>query len=127
VRAWRRRAGWLIITAMAGLALSTVVAGSDMSRRLAERGPPTLLVGTLFTIVSPPALLIAAVRGRPLRQPACRFGHGLKMVAASVVVFPVGLALAPFYPQHLPAVWMDGLVDAVQEDYCSRPITTVLP
>jgi hypothetical protein len=27
----------------------------------------------------------------------------------------------------LPDAWMDGIVDAAQEDYCSRPLTSLLP
>lgn len=122
------RWAWLSIAALVvGLALYAGAGASDLSRRLAERGPSTLLVGTLFTVISPPSLVVAAVRGQSLRQPACRFGHGLKMVAASVVVLPAGLALAPLHLRRLPGAWLDGLVDALQEDYCSRPIAAVFP
>lgn len=53
--------------------------------------------------------------------------HGLKMIAAGALLLPAGLLLAPFDWQRLPAGWMDGVVDAFQEDYCTRPATTVLP
>jgi hypothetical protein len=127
LRAKRSRAVWLAAITLAVFACCTGLAAPDTSRRLAERGPPTLVVGALFTLAAPPALLIAMVRGQPLRLAACRLEHGLIMVGASVVVLPTGLLLAPFHWQRLPGAWMDGVVDAVQEDYCSRPVTTVLP
>jgi hypothetical protein len=126
----RSRARWvaLVIAALvAGLALYPGVATSDLSRRLAERGPSTLIVGALFAVSAPPALLIEALRGQSLRLSACRLGHGLTMLGASAVVLPASLILAPLYWRHLPGAWLDGVVDAVQEDYCTRPLTAVLP
>ena len=127
MRAGGRWRGLWIVTLVAVLALGSVGVSSDMSRRLAERGPSTLLVGALFAVVSPPSMVVAAVRGHSLRQPACRFGHGLKMLIAGAVLLPVGLMLSPLHVHRLPAAWLDGVVDAVQEDYCTRPLTTVLP
>ena len=124
----RRR--WPIAVALvlvAGLACSPTVVGTNVSRRVAERGPSALLVGALFTIASPPGLVMAAVKGRPLRQPACRLEHGLAMLAASPIVVPAGVVLAPFHPHGARALWFDGVVDAFQEDYCSRPVTSLLP
>src|SRR5438309_615217 len=106
----------VVIVAVTALAFFPGVAASDTVRRLAERGPPTLIVGTLFALGSPPALLLAVVRGHPLRLSACRLGHGLKMIGASAVVLPAGLLLAPLAWQRLPGAWLDGVVDAVQED-----------
>jgi len=126
----RSRARWvalLIAVVVAALALYRGAASSDLSRRLAERGPSALLVGTLFAVSAPPALVIEAVRGQSLRLSACRLEHGLAMLGASVVVLPAGLILAPLHWQRLPGTWLDGVVDAVQEDYCTRPLTAVLP
>ena len=77
--------------------------------------------------MSPPSMLIGAVRGRSIRLQACRFGHGLKMVGSGAILLPAGLLVAPLHYRTLPAAWMDGVVDAAQEDYCSRPITSVFP
>ena len=123
----RSRAALLAAIAVVGVAFCTGLAASDTSRRLAERGPPTLVVGMLFTVSAPPALLLGAVRGQPLRLAACRLEHGLIMVGASALVLPAGLLLAPLHWERLPGAWMDGVVDAVQEDYCSRPVSAVLP
>ena len=35
--------------------------------------------------------------------------------------------LAPFAAGALPGAWMDGIVDAMQEDYCTRPVASVMP
>jgi hypothetical protein len=107
-------------------ALPSEAAATDATRRLAERGPSTLVVGTLFTVSSPLSLLLAAVRGGA-RVPACRLGHGVKMLVAGTLTAPVGLLLSPFYFRSVPAAWMDGVVDAMQEDYCSRPFAAILP
>lgn len=126
----RSRARWvaLVIAALvAALALYPGGASSDQSRRLAERGPSTLVVGALFAVTAPPALVIAAWRGQSLRLSACRLGHGLTMLGASAVVLPAGLILAPLHWRRLPGAWLDGVVDAVQEDYCTRPVTAILP
>jgi hypothetical protein len=96
-------------------------------QRLAERGPATPLVGTMFTIASPPAMLLNAVRGGPVRPSACRFGHGLKMIVVGAPALPLGLLVSPFDLDRLPDAWMDGVVDAMQEDYCTRPAGAVLP
>ncbi|GIW40969.1 MAG: hypothetical protein KatS3mg076_1546 [Candidatus Binatia bacterium] len=112
---------------LASLVVAATSWAQDWSRRLAERGPATLVVGAVFTVASPPAILWGAVRGRPVRLAACRLGHGLKMLAASVVVLPAGLLVSPFHYRRLPSAWMDALVDSMQEDYCSRPLTSVLP
>jgi hypothetical protein len=102
-------------------------ASSSASERLAQRGPPTLAVGTLFTVSSPFAMLAGAFRGGRVAVHACRFGHGLKMIVAGAVLLPAGLLAAPFHPEGLPGGWMDGVVDAFQEDYCTRPLTSVYP
>ena len=112
--------------------LTTVVScqavpGSDVARRVAERGPSALIVGAIFLIASPPGVAIGAYRGQPVDLQLCRLGHGLEMIAASVVTVPAGVVLAPFYWRSIPASWLDGIVDAFQEDYCTRPVTSVLP
>jgi hypothetical protein len=123
---WRRRRLCL------GVAVALVVAvaaarGHAAVRRVAERGPPTLVVGGLFTLASPPVMLVRALRRQSIRLPACRLGHGVKMLAAGTVLLPAGLVLAPFAAAVLPGAWMDGIVDAMQEDYCTRPVSSVLP
>lgn len=102
-------------------------ASATSSQRLAERGPATLVVGTLFTLTSPPALFFGRLRGQPVQLHACRLGHGLKMLAAGSVLLPAGLLVAPFDYERLPDGWMDGVVDAFQEDYCTRPVGSIFP
>jgi len=117
-----------ILAVAAGVAVALAAArGEAAIRRLAERGPPTLAVGALFTIAGPPLIVADAVRGRSARLHACWLGHGLEMLAASTVLLPAGLLLAPFHHRTVPGAWMDGIVDAFQEDYCTRPWTTVMP
>ena len=106
---------------------ATVARGEAAVRRLAERGPPTFLVGGIFTLMSPPRIVVNGLRRRSIRLPACQLGHGVEMLVAGTVLLPAGLVLAPFVPQNLPGAWMDGLVDAMQEDYCTRPLASVLP
>jgi hypothetical protein len=101
--------------------------GATVVQTIAERGPSTLVVGTAFAVASPPVFVIDATRGRLSSLQACRFGHGLKMIVAGAVLLPAGLLATPFAPARLPDAWMDGVVDAFQEDYCTRPLTSVLP
>lgn len=122
-RMWRR----LFAVAVAVVIASTAARGHAAVRRLAERGPPTLVVGGLFTLISPPVILVHALRRQSVWLPACRLGHGVKMLVAGTVLLPAGLLLAPFEARALPGAWMDGLVDALQEDYCTRPLVSVLP
>ncbi len=103
------------------------VTGGDVARRVAERGPSALIVGAIFLIASPPGAAISAYRRQPVDLQLCRLGHGLEMIAASVVTVPAGVVLAPFYWRSIPGSWLDGVVDAFQEDYCTRPVTSVLP
>jgi aryl-alcohol dehydrogenase-like predicted oxidoreductase len=114
----------VLVATVAALPAKGVAA--EFTQRLAERGPSTLAVGTLFTVASPLSLLLAPVRGGA-RQSACRLGHGAKMLVAGALAAPVGLLLSPFYFRSVPAAWMDGVVDAMQEDYCSRPCGAILP
>jgi hypothetical protein len=114
----------VLVATVAALPAKGVAA--EFTQRLAERGPSTLAVGTLFTVASPLSLLLAPVRGGA-RQSACRLGHGAKMLVAGALAAPVGLLLSPFYFRSVPAAWMDGVVDAMQEDYCSRPFGAILP
>jgi hypothetical protein len=106
----RAAPGWPRATAAAlallGACAAPLPAAGSAVTRLAERGPSTLLVGTMFTISAPPALLVGAATGGFL---------------------PAGLLVAPFDWQRLPGAWMDGVVDAQQEDYCTRPFGAVLP
>jgi hypothetical protein len=81
----------------------------------------------MFTLSSPLSFLAGTVTGGPLRLYGCRFGHGVKMIGAGALLLPAGLLAAPFDWKRLPAGWMDGVVDAFQEDYCTRPVTSVLP
>ena len=109
------------------LVLNSPAAAADLSRRLAERGPATLLVGTVFTLSATPALALGALQRKALHLPACRLGHGVKMVVAGAVVAPAGFLLSPMDYNRLPDAWLDGLGDAFQEDYCTRPFDAVLP
>ena len=49
-----------LASAIALVIAGTVVRGEAAVRRLAERGPPTLVVGGLFTLMSP-ALMVVTV------------------------------------------------------------------
>jgi hypothetical protein len=123
-----RRGWWTVLGVATALVIAAAaVQGEASVRRLAERGPPTLVVGGLFTVASPPLLVAATLRGQSARLHACRLGHGLKMLVAGTVLLPAGLVLAPLAHEMLPGAWMDGLVDAFQEDYCTRPLTAVMP
>ena len=113
--------------AIALVIAGTVVRGEAAVRRLAERGPPTLVVGGLFTLMSPALIVVNGLRRRSIRLQACQLGHGVEMLVAGTVLLPAGLVLAPFVSQNLPGAWMDGLVDAMQEDYCSRPLASLMP
>jgi len=125
----RSRARWVaLVIAAVVVGLALYPGGtSDRARRLAERGPAALVVGALFAVSAPPALALAAFRGQSTRLATCRFRHGLAMLGASIVVLPAGLLTAPLYWRGLPGAWLDGVVDAVQEDYCTRPLSAVLP
>lgn len=123
----RARLVRVLAIAVGIVVLVTAVRGHAEVRRLAERGPATLVVGGIFTVASPPTMLVHAVRGESIRLPACRFGHGLKMLVAGTVLLPAGLVLAPFDLGGVPGGWMDGIVDSMQEDYCTRPLTSVFP
>ena len=112
---------------VAGLVSPTTARGATAAQRLSERGPSTLLVGTVFTLASPPSMIMGAVSNGPVLLHACRLGHGVKMLATSAVLLPAGLLVSPFNFNRLPAGWLDGLVDAMQEDYCSRPLISVYP
>jgi hypothetical protein len=103
-------------------------AGAETSlQRLAERGPATFVVGLMFTLASPFALARGAVTNGRVALHACRLGHGVKMLAAGAVTLPAGLLVAPLDAKRLPDGWMDGVVDAFQEDYCTRPLGAVYP
>jgi hypothetical protein len=97
------------------------------TEKLAHRGPSTFAVGLAFTIGAPFKLVWdAATGGRPKLQ-ACRFGHGVKMLVGGALLLPAGLLVSPFEAEGLPDAWMDGIVEAYQEDYCLRPIGTMYP
>ncbi|MFQ5667085.1 MAG: hypothetical protein ACE5I7_11710 [Candidatus Binatia bacterium] len=117
----------LVLGVVLAALLSGTAARASLPQQVAERGPATLIVGTLFTLAAPPSLLIGAARGRPVRLHVCRLEHGVEMIVAGAVLLPAGLVLAPFYPSALPGTWLDGIVDAFQEDYCSRPLASLLP
>ena len=101
--------------------------GATSLERLAERGPATFVVGMMFTLASPFALARSAVTGGRMALHACRLGHGVKMLAAGALTLPAGLLVSPFDAKRLPDGWMDGVVDAFQEDYCTRPLASVYP
>jgi hypothetical protein len=114
----------------AALIACVVAAGAahaGIVERLSERGPTTPVVGALFALTAPIGAVVSASSGASPRLAGCRFGHGLKMLATGAVILPVGLVLAPFNLGRIPAGWMDGVVDAFQEDYCSRPAASLLP
>jgi hypothetical protein len=126
----RGPARWGAALALAALASSapTRAAGAPgFVCRLAERGPATFVVGLAFTLASPFALARGAVTGGRSALHACRLGHGMKMLAAGALTLPAGLLVSPFDAQRLPDGWMDGIVDAFQEDYCTRPLRAVYP
>jgi len=117
----------LFAGAIAVVVATTAARGHAAVRRLAERGPPTLVVGGLFTLVSPPLMVVNGLRRRSMRLQACQLAHGVKMLVAGTVLLPAGLVLAPFAHDAIPGAWMDGIVDAMQEDYCTRPVASVMP
>ncbi len=115
---------------MVGLALcAATVAGASESTlaKLAERGPGTLLVGALFTLTSPPAALVSPLTGGDPVNHACRIGHGVKMLAAGIALAPAGLLATPANPSGTTSGWVDSLTDAFQEDYCTRPFSSIYP
>jgi len=117
----------LLAGAIAVVVATTAARGHASVRRLAERGPPTFVVGGLFTLVSPPLMVVNGLRRRSMRLQACQLAHGVKMLVAGTVLLPAGLVLAPFAHDAIPGAWMDGIVDAMQEDYCTRPVASVMP
>ena len=122
-RLWRS----LLAGAIAVVIVTAAARGHATVRRVAERGPPTLVVGGVFTLVSPPIMMVNGLRRRSIRLQACQLGHGVKMLVAGTVLLPAGLVLAPFAADAIPGAWMDGIVDAMQEDYCTRPVASVMP
>ena len=117
-----------MVVAAVVLALGAPLAsGAASLERLAERGPATFVVGLAFTLASPLALVRGTVTGGRVALHACRLGHGVKMLAAGALTLPAGLLVSPFDAKHLPDGWMDGVVDAFQEDYCTRPLRAVYP
>jgi hypothetical protein len=122
-----RRAAPLVLAALACVVPGSAAGESGSVSRLAERGPATFVVGLAFTLASPVALVRSAATGGRVALHACRLGHGLKMLAAGAVTLPAGLLVSPFDAERLPDAWMDGVVDAFQEDYCTRPFASVYP
>jgi hypothetical protein len=117
----------LIALTLAALLAAPAAHADSAARKLAHRGPSTFAVGLAFTVLSPFKLVWdAASGGRPKLQ-ACRFGHGVKMLVGGALLLPAGLLVSPFEAEGLPDAWMDGVVEAYQEDYCSRPIDSILP
>jgi hypothetical protein len=117
----------LVFLALASLLAAPAAQADSAARKLAQRGPSTFAVGLAFTVLSPFKLAWdAATGGRPKLQ-ACRFGHGVKMLVAGAVLLPAGLLVSPFQAEGLPDAWMDGVIDAYQEDYCLRPAGAILP
>jgi hypothetical protein len=123
----RRSKRWSLCLALPAVLLAAPTRASTAVERLSERGPATFAVGTMFTLAAPPALLIGAATGGRVGIHACRFGHGLKMLAAGTVLLPVGLLAAPFNRDGVPHGWLDGVVESVQEDYCTRPLGAFYP
>jgi hypothetical protein len=115
------------VALFACLAPASSAGASSFVSDVAERGPPTFVVGLMFTLGSPVALARGATTGGRVRLHACRLGHGLKMLAAGAVTLPAGLLASPFDASRLPDAWMDGVVDAFQEDYCTRPLGSIYP
>ena len=64
-------------------------------------------------------MVAGALRRRGVALHACRLGHGLKKLTAGTVLLRAGLVLAPLDYRAVPAAWLDGVVDAFQEDYCT--------
>jgi hypothetical protein len=117
----------LVFLALASLLAAPAAQADSAARKLAHRGPSTFAVGLAFTVLSPFKLAWdAATGGRPKLQ-ACRFGHGVKMLVGGAVLLPAGLLVSPFQAEGLPDAWMDGVIDAYQEDYCLRPAGAILP
>ena len=117
----------LVFLALASLLAAPAAQADSAARKLAQRGPSTFAVGLAFTVLSPFKLAWdAASGGRPKLQ-ACRFGHGVKMLVGGAVLLPAGLLVSPFQAEGLPDAWMDGVIDAYQEDYCLRPAGAILP
>jgi hypothetical protein len=117
----------LVLLALASLLAAPAAQADSAARKLAHRGPSTFAVGLAFTVLSPFKLAWdAATGGRPKLQ-ACRFGHGVKMLVGGAVLLPAGLLVSPFQAEGLPDAWMDGVIDAYQEDYCARPVGSILP
>ena len=121
------RRALLLGLVLASLAAAPGVSSASGARRVAERGPSTFAVGLAFTVMSPFKLAWGAVSGGRVALHACRFGHGVKMLGAGAVLLPVGLVVSPFEAEGLPDAWMDGVVDAYLEDYCTRPPGAILP
>ena len=112
---------------LALLLTAPAAASASGTQKLAHRGPTTFAVGLAFTLGAPFKLLWdAATGGRPKLQ-ACRFGHGVKMLAGGALLLPAGLLVSPFETEGLPDAWMDGVIEAYQEDYCLRPVGTLYP
>jgi len=122
-----RRGAPLVLALLACGVFTPAASASSFVARLAERGPATFVVGMMFTLSSPVAMARGAVTGGRVALHACRLGHGVKMLAAGVLTLPAGLLVAPFDAKRLPDGWMDGVVDAFQEDYCTRPLTSLYP
>ena len=112
---------------MSPIALGNASAADSVLRQLAERGPGTLLVGALFTLSAPPAALLTPITGGDAANHACRLGHGVKMFGAGLVLAPAGILASPANLSGAAGGWVDSLTDALQEDYCTRPISTVYP
>ena len=109
------------------LLLAASAEASTPVERLSERGPATLSVGLMFTLGSPFAAAYGALSGGRVRIHGCRFGHGLKMLIASPFLLTAGLLVSPFNASALPDAWLDGVVEAYQEDYCTRPAGSFFP
>src|SRR5438094_3292079 len=90
-RLWRR----LLAGAIAVVIATAAARGQATVRRLAERGPPTLVVGGVFTPMSPPIMVVTGLRCRSLRLPACELGRGGAMLAAGAVRLPAVRGPAP--------------------------------
>jgi hypothetical protein len=49
------------------------------------------------------------------------------MLVGGAALLPAGLIASPFHAGRLPDAWMDGVIDAYQEDYCLRPPGSFYP